>query len=49
MHTIYGLRPAEQMHLGRWHVHGSSQDGMVLYTVQSLCLLAFFFMSNVLL
>ena len=34
-------RRAKQMHLGRWHLHGSSQDGMVS-RVWSLCLLTFF-------
>ena len=39
MHNMSSMRRARQMHLGRWHVHGSSQDGMVMSMVQSLCLL----------
>jgi hypothetical protein len=29
------------MHHGRWHVHGSSHDGVELSGVCSLCLLSF--------
>lgn len=34
------------MHLGRWHVHGSSHDGLVLSGVRLLVLPAFFIVKH---
>ena len=39
MHGMSSLRQARKMHRDRWHVHGSSQDGMVLLGVHSLFLI----------
>ena len=36
MHNILGLSQVEHLHLDRYHVHGSSHEGMVLSSVQSL-------------
>lgn len=35
-HSMYGPRRAGHLQCGRWHMHGSSQDGMVLFEVRSL-------------
>ena len=40
-HSMYDPRRVGHLQCGRWHMHGSSQDDMVLFEVHSLCLLAF--------
>ena len=39
MHNMSGIRWAWHIHLGWWH--GSSQDGMVMSRIRSLCLPTF--------
>ena len=41
MHSMSSFRRVGQMHRGWWHVHGSSQDGMVLSRIHSLFLPTF--------
>lgn len=41
MHKMSSLRHARQTQCGRWHVHGNSQDGLVLSRIHSLYFLAF--------
>jgi hypothetical protein len=41
MHKMSSLRRARQMQCGRWHVHGSSHDGLVMSMIRSMCFLAF--------
>lgn len=31
MHNTWGLSRVGDLHLGRWHVHGSNHEGMVLF------------------
>ena len=38
MHNTLGLSQVGHLHLGGWHVHGSSHEGIVLSYVRSLML-----------